>query len=305
MQTFAKNNSKIIIVFVFVFTAYCVKAQSWDVPVDMKEKTASFTFNTEAQKKGEETYIKTCVACHGNPGQANFNKTLNPNPPDIATDLVQNQKDGELFYKITVGKGLMPSFKNVLSDNERWNIVAYIRTFNKSYVQPPLSVAVDSTKMLAVRIFPEYDSLNNRIKIQLKAFEKEDTVILRNTEVVLFSQRVFGILPIDSTRRTDDNGLVVYNFPEDLPGDKDGNILFVVKINDEVYGEVQRDFSMKIGVPTDVPSLTEERAMWNVLSKAPIWLLASYISVVVVIWSFLIFIVLSIFKINKLGKQNS
>ena len=304
MQTLFKNIFRISSLLAVLFITTNADAQNWDVPADKKDKTSTFTFNTEAQKKGEEIYNKNCVACHGNPGQGNFNKTLNPTPPDIATENVQKQTDGELFYKITSGKGLMPSFKNIISDNDRWNIIAYLRTFNKDYVQPPLSVSVDSSKMLAVQIFPEYDSKLNKVKIQLKAYEKADTFILKNSEVILFSQRYFGILQIDSTRQTDINGFVSFNFPTDLPGTKDGEIKFVVKINDEYYGEVEREFSLKIGVPTDVPSLTENRAMWNELSKAPIWLLASYISVVGTIWSFLLLILYRIYKINKIGKQN-
>ncbi len=303
MQTIVKNMFRIILIHIIVLLTFVVNAQTWDVPADKKNKTSSFTFTNETQKKGEEIFLKTCVACHGNPGQGNFNKTLNPVPPDIVTDRVQKQTDGELFYKITTGRGLMPSFKNIISDNDRWNIVSYFRSFNKTYKQPPLSVAVDSVKMLAVHIFPEFDPKTNKVSITLKAFEKNDTLVLKNTEVILFAQRYFGILQIDSTRRSGTDGSVIFNFPADLPGDKEGMINCLVKINDEIYGEVEREFSMKSGIPTDKPSLTEKRAMWNVLSKAPVWLLITYTLVVVGIWSFLILIILRIFKINKIGKQ--
>jgi len=39
------------------------------------------------------------------------------------------QYDGELYYKISAGNTPMPSFKTVLSDDQIWQLVNYIRTF--------------------------------------------------------------------------------------------------------------------------------------------------------------------------------
>ena len=41
-------------------------------------------------------------------------------------------KDGEIFYKITVGKKPMPSMKTKLSEEERWQIVHYVRSLQAS-----------------------------------------------------------------------------------------------------------------------------------------------------------------------------
>ena len=39
--------------------------------------------------------------------------------------------DGELFYKISKGRNPMPSFESKLTEQERWGMVLYIRTFLK------------------------------------------------------------------------------------------------------------------------------------------------------------------------------
>ena len=36
--------------------------------------------------------------------------------------------DGELFWKVTQGRRPMPAFKQKLTDEERWQLVVYIRT---------------------------------------------------------------------------------------------------------------------------------------------------------------------------------
>jgi len=40
--------------------------------------------------------------------------------------------DGELFWKITAGRKPMPSFETKLSEDERWMLVDYIRTFSQA-----------------------------------------------------------------------------------------------------------------------------------------------------------------------------
>ena len=51
---------------------------------------------------------------------------------DFSTPATQKQTDGELFYKITEGRGDMPSFKKKIPDDEdRWLVINYVRTLKK------------------------------------------------------------------------------------------------------------------------------------------------------------------------------
>ena len=57
--------------------------------------------------------------------------TLNPRPADLTLHAVPGvHTDGTLWNWITNGYpgSVMPAFKSVLSDNDRWNLVNYIRT---------------------------------------------------------------------------------------------------------------------------------------------------------------------------------
>jgi len=42
------------------------------------------------------------------------------------------ETDGALWYKITTGRNPMPENKSILTENERWELVTYIRTLAKS-----------------------------------------------------------------------------------------------------------------------------------------------------------------------------
>lgn len=70
-----------------------------------------------------------CVSCHGERGKGDgpAAPALPTKPADWTSPRVQNQTDGELFWKITQGRGVMPSWKH-LPETARWQLVNYIRT---------------------------------------------------------------------------------------------------------------------------------------------------------------------------------
>jgi len=45
--------------------------------------------------------------------------------------------DGELYWQISKGRRPMPAFANKLSEQQRWQVVDYIRTFEKPEVGKP------------------------------------------------------------------------------------------------------------------------------------------------------------------------
>jgi len=74
-----------------------------------------------------------CVSCHGPTGKGDGPAAAAlppPKPADWTSAKVQNQTDGELFWKITNGRGAMPPWKH-LPEKDRWEIVNYIRTLKK------------------------------------------------------------------------------------------------------------------------------------------------------------------------------
>jgi mono/diheme cytochrome c family protein len=45
---------------------------------------------------------------------------------------VQDQADGELFWKISEGRGAMVGWKLIISEEDRWHLVNYIRTLKSN-----------------------------------------------------------------------------------------------------------------------------------------------------------------------------
>jgi mono/diheme cytochrome c family protein len=81
---------------------------------------------------GKERFSYYCVACHGLDGQNTgvpFAQTMSPPVPSLASTSVQSYTDGQLKWVIENGifPSGMPASKGVLTDEEMWSIVLYIR----------------------------------------------------------------------------------------------------------------------------------------------------------------------------------
>ena len=296
-----KKNIGFRISTIIIGSLFCLQlfAQDWDIPADKKAKNSYIPFTGVTAKAGEDLFTKNCKSCHGNHGKVNSLKTLKPIPPDLSGPVTQKRTDGDLFYILTTGRQIMPSFKNILSEDQRWELISYIRSYNKSYVQ--VLSKFDPRKSKLVKLTLSFDEKTHLVRLLAKANEKTGTVILKGDEVELYANRYFGRLQIDKSLQTDNEGSAYFKFPKDLPGDKSGIVELIVKISDDNYGEVEYQKKMKTGIPTNIPGLTEKRAIWNVLEKSPVWLIITYTSCVLFFGLFLLFILYSLWKLKKAG----
>ncbi len=290
---------KIGIIISLFFWIAAVTAQQWEVPADKKVKVAPIQFNTETIKKGEAIYKQNCQMCHGDPTKGNYAK-LTPSPGDPASETYQNQTDGSMFYKITTGRGAMPQFKDVLKEEERWLVISYIRSFNKNYIQPSPEGAKSSVELPKVAIEASYSKDSNLLSVWVTDLNKKP---IANTEVIVAIKRYFGNLPAGETITTNNKGIAAFSLPKDIPGDKQGNLELIIKLNSEKAGDIQKTITLPIGIPTNKASLTEKRALWNTSGMAPIWLLLTYSIVVIGIWSFIIYIIYKLYILKKSTKK--
>jgi mono/diheme cytochrome c family protein len=296
--------NKLILIITLLATAPgFTHAQTWDVPADQKAVVAPMKFTPEMQKQGEQIYLKNCQACHGIPAKDNWVKMMPP-PGDISKDKVQVQTDGELYYRVTAGKTPMPEFRNILTDDDRWHVVAYMRTFNPKYVQPdPLTAGNFAGRIITLAM-----QYNDQIKkIVVTATEKlKDGGITpaAGVEVMLTVKRYFGNLQVGDIKTTNNQGEVAFEFPADLPGNSEGNVDVTAKVNDpkNLMKSAPVSASMAVGVPTTKPGLTETRAWWSTRDKAPYWILITFTGSVVIVWAFIFYILFLITKIRKVGK---
>jgi mono/diheme cytochrome c family protein len=293
----------IAVIATLVLISNTAFARGWKAPEEAKTKNSYIKFDASTASQGEALYNANCASCHGNPGKNNSLKSLNPIPPDLASTASQKLTDGELLHILNAGAGLMPSFKNSLSEEKMWFVISYLRGFNKDYVQQ-LS-KFDPAKSKLVKLSTIFDKASNSLIVKAIANEKSGTVILAGAEVSVFVKRYFGNLQIDKAIKTDAAGTASFKFPNDIPGNKEGEVEVITKFFDDNYGEVQSNSSFAIGVPTDKPALNEHRAIWNVVTKAPLWIIGLYSLGILAFLSLLGFLLLNLRKIFKAKDTDS
>jgi len=96
---------------------------------------------TEANlKRGESQFQIYCYPCHGPQGEGNgpvigapgggkFNYSPNMNIHGTYAYL----NDGQVYHVITNGNGQMPGYASMISDDDRWKIVLYVRKLKEVY----------------------------------------------------------------------------------------------------------------------------------------------------------------------------
>lgn len=101
-------------------------------------------------EEGARLYAANCVFCHGTAGNGEDPQLQGPvlrimresygygtaaRPytitPDLTSDVVKDLPDAGLYGWITTGVTVMPSFDKLLTIEERWLLVNYIRTLSE------------------------------------------------------------------------------------------------------------------------------------------------------------------------------
>jgi len=80
--------------------------------------------------RGLERYRFYCVQCHGPmlDGNGTVGQSFAPLPANLKSSQVQEQSDGEIFYKIRFGFNRHPPLYSTLTKDETWAIVRYVRS---------------------------------------------------------------------------------------------------------------------------------------------------------------------------------
>ena len=101
----------------------------WKAPARAARKKNPLTLDDKSIAAGQAVYAKECLSCHGKGGKGDGEaaKDLNPKPNDLTVAKVWEQSDGALFWKLTEGRKPMPAYDKLLSDDDRWNVINYMR----------------------------------------------------------------------------------------------------------------------------------------------------------------------------------
>jgi len=106
------------------------QSKEWDAPDQAQNKKNPIAANEASIAAGKAIYTINCYNCHGKKGKGDGPKSgdLPISPKDFTKEVFQKQTDGSLFWKISEGRKPMPSFKKEMTDDQRWQVINYLRT---------------------------------------------------------------------------------------------------------------------------------------------------------------------------------
>ncbi len=273
--------------------------QDWHVPEADKNMDNPSPYTLENVKKGKELYMKNCKSCHGEPGKNN-GLPLVPLPPDVASEQMQKNTVGDLYYKITYGKGTMPQFESTVSADDRWRIINYIMNFNPGREKLLANLPAVKAKLLA-----SVNEATKKVEVFAEYFDNGHFIKLPEASITISAQKVFGNLKLGESV-TDANGRAEFLIPSTLIGDEEGYANIVIGLNDDYEADKVVLNKVKVGQKKQVPLLIKKgKIIWSTNKNTQLWLLLSYIASACAAWIAIIYVVYQIIKVKRLGKTDN
>ena len=103
----------------------------WIVPEEAKRVVNPLKPSQVDLPVAHKLYLDKCAECHGDSGKGDGSqaKMYDPRPTDFSDAAhMSSVSDGELFYKISEGHRPMPAFKKRYSEEQRWQLVLFLRS---------------------------------------------------------------------------------------------------------------------------------------------------------------------------------
>jgi mono/diheme cytochrome c family protein len=138
------------------------EGDEWVAPARAARKKNPVALDASSVATGKKLYLRECFSCHGATGKGDGTaaKDLQKSPGDLSSPKTQSQSDGALFWKITEGRNPMPACEKLLSEEERWHVVNYVRTLSSAIGDPspgsPPLLVPDASREALSRIVSPY-----------------------------------------------------------------------------------------------------------------------------------------------------
>ena len=170
------------------------------------------------------------------------------------------------------------------------------------------------TELEIVRARMEIDTLNEdgarSVVARVFSLENGEWIPAKDVDVTIGVKRLGGSIKIgdEESYTTDSSGQVTAEFKLDsLPAsDVKGNIILTAKLDqNEQFGNLSIEKTVPWGKYYKHSSSFGERSLWAARFRSPLWLLFMAYSIVAGVWGVIIYLVIQIFKMKRLGNRQS
>ena len=135
------------------------------------------------------------------------------------------------------------------------------------------------------------------ILVSLSRFNMEgEKEAISDEDIFIYVPRMFNQLQIGDGYL--EEGEAIIEFPKDLPGDTEGLITLIAKLEDHSdYGNIEIKTTGKWGTEKLNDFTGEDPALWTAI--APMWMIVTLIILLAGVWGHYVWAVLQLFRIKK------
>jgi mono/diheme cytochrome c family protein len=122
------------IAIIFLLVGFNSLAQEkWVAPSSADKIINPLKNDTKTAAFGKNLFKVMCAVCHGVKGKGDGigGAGLTTKPTNLTSAEFQSQTDGTIFWKIAEGRAPMASYREVIPEKKRWELINYIRTLKK------------------------------------------------------------------------------------------------------------------------------------------------------------------------------
>jgi mono/diheme cytochrome c family protein len=123
-----------LLIFILIATASFGQQAPCVAPKTADNVKNPLSGNNSSLSEMRTLYVTNCSPCHGDKGRGDGPAApgLNPKPADHTSAAIQSETDGAIFWKLSEGRNPMPGYKKIFSEEQRWQLVNYIRSLAKN-----------------------------------------------------------------------------------------------------------------------------------------------------------------------------
>ena len=179
---------------------------------------------------------------------------------------------------------------------------------NKEFEETKAETPITKTK---INIDTSSDVGTRNIIVAVSALKNGEWTPVKDVEMKVGIGRLDGsILSAgdEATYTTDSTGSATVELKKDsLPGDEKGNIVLAAKVEDnDQYGNLLVEKTTPWGVALKPEkNFFNQRTLWSTRFRTPIWLLLMAYSIIITVWGVLLYLVIQVVRIRKLGKNKA
>jgi hypothetical protein len=187
---------------------------------------------------------------------------------------------------------------------DEWNKTSKVNFLITSKESKKFNEAEGSLEITKAKI--QIDTLADR-KIIATILELKDSIWspVNAVDVRIAIKRLGGDLNVSETPTyaTDSLGIASAEFKQDsLPGDSKGNLTLIAHVdNHDLYGNLSNEKLVPWGKSFVYVSEFDKRTLFARRGKSPLWLELMAYSIVIAVWSILIYLFVQIKKLKQMG----